>query len=90
MAIKDILQSLVDDAMVDTDKVGSANYYWAFPSKASISVRETAADMERWIATERLQEWSLCILFQSRESIPLVANLPLNVATKPCVCLSIP
>jgi hypothetical protein len=38
MAIKDILQSLVDDAMVDTDKVGSANYFWAFPSKAASAV----------------------------------------------------
>ena len=38
MAIKDILQSLIDDAMVDQDKVGSANYFWAFPSKAASAV----------------------------------------------------
>lgn len=32
--IKDVLQSLVDDSMVDLEKIGSANYYWSFPSKA--------------------------------------------------------
>ena len=39
MAIKDVLQSLVDDGMVDTDKVGSSNYFWSFPGKASATVR---------------------------------------------------
>lgn len=31
--IKDVNQSLVDDFMVQTDKIGSANFYWSFPSK---------------------------------------------------------
>ena len=39
--IKDVLQSLVDDGLVDTDKVGTSNYFWAFPSKGSQAVRET-------------------------------------------------
>lgn len=30
-AVKDIVQSLVDDAMVDTDKIGTCVYFWAFP-----------------------------------------------------------
>ncbi|KAM6440842.1 meiotic nuclear division protein 1 homolog isoform 4-T4 [Liasis olivaceus] len=34
MSVKDILQSLVDDGMVDTDRIGTSNYFWAFPSKA--------------------------------------------------------
>ncbi|XP_053559727.1 meiotic nuclear division protein 1 homolog [Bombina bombina] len=34
MSVKEILQSLVDDAMVDTDRIGTSNYFWAFPSKA--------------------------------------------------------
>eukprot|EP00041_Stephanoeca_diplocostata_P026534 m.717747 g.717747 ORF g.717747 m.717747 type:complete len:206 (-) comp22988_c0_seq9:2176-2793(-) len=33
MVIKDILQNLMDDNKVDFDKIGSSNYYWAFPSK---------------------------------------------------------
>lgn len=34
MSVKEILQSLVDDAMVDTERIGTSNYFWAFPSKA--------------------------------------------------------
>eukprot|EP00033_Pygsuia_biforma_P002000 GCRY01002225.1.p1 GENE.GCRY01002225.1~~GCRY01002225.1.p1 ORF type:complete len:210 (+),score=39.01 GCRY01002225.1:177-806(+) len=30
---KDILQTLIDDNLVDADKIGSSWYYWAFPSK---------------------------------------------------------
>lgn len=33
MIVKDIVQSLVDDSLVDTEKIGSSNYFWAFPSK---------------------------------------------------------
>ncbi|TKS68464.1 Meiotic nuclear division protein 1 -like protein [Collichthys lucidus] len=33
MTVKDVLQSLVDDNMVDCERVGTSNYYWAFPSK---------------------------------------------------------
>lgn len=35
MSVKDILTSLVDDGMVDTEKIGTSVYFWAFPSKAS-------------------------------------------------------
>lgn len=34
MSVKDVLQSLVDDAMVDTERIGTSNYFWAYPSKA--------------------------------------------------------
>ncbi|OQR75745.1 meiotic nuclear division protein 1-like, partial [Tropilaelaps mercedesae] len=33
-AVKDILKSLVDDELVDSDKIGTSTYYWVFPSKA--------------------------------------------------------
>eukprot|EP00899_Mesostigma_viride_P024641 jgi/Mesvir1/5361/Mv15444-RA.1 len=34
-AVKDVLQSLVDDDLVHSDKIGTSRYYWAFPSEAS-------------------------------------------------------
>ena len=37
--VKDILQSLVDDSLVMSDKVGSLNIFWALPSAAR-SMRE--------------------------------------------------
>lgn len=38
MSVKDVLQGLVDDALVDSDRVGTSNYFWAFPSKVANSV----------------------------------------------------
>merc|ERR1711874_642993 len=35
MSVKDVVMSLVNDGMVDTDKIGTSVYFWAFPSKAS-------------------------------------------------------
>lgn len=34
MTVKEVLQSLVDDNLVETDKIGSGNFFWSFPSKA--------------------------------------------------------
>ena len=33
-AVKDVLTELVDDGLVSLEKIGSANYYWSFPSEA--------------------------------------------------------
>lgn len=32
-AIEEVLESLVNDNLVETDKIGSSNFYWALPSK---------------------------------------------------------
>ncbi|XP_074643159.1 meiotic nuclear division protein 1 homolog [Tubulanus polymorphus] len=45
MSVKDILMSLVDDAMVDTDKIGTCVYFWAFPSKASQNRKRKLDDL---------------------------------------------
>ncbi|KAI7871138.1 meiotic nuclear division protein 1 [Spinellus fusiger] len=36
-AIKDVLQSLVDDGLVSTDRIGTSNYYWSFPATAALT-----------------------------------------------------
>ncbi|RUS34217.1 meiotic nuclear division protein 1 [Jimgerdemannia flammicorona] len=33
-SVKEVLQSLVDDNLVTTDKIGTSNYFWSFPSTA--------------------------------------------------------
>ena len=38
MSVKDVLMSLVHDGLVDTDKIGTSVYFWAFPSKAAQKV----------------------------------------------------
>lgn len=49
-AIKDVLQSLVDDDLVHQEKIGSSNYFWSFPSEASLKLeqdmRQVEADLE--------------------------------------------
>ena len=34
--IKDVNQSLIDDNLLQSDKIGAANFFWSFPSKAFI------------------------------------------------------
>ncbi|KAF8161080.1 meiotic nuclear division protein 1 [Crassisporium funariophilum] len=34
--VKDVLQSLVDDGLVQADKIGSSNFYWSFPSQQGV------------------------------------------------------
>ncbi|XP_060839414.1 meiotic nuclear division protein 1 homolog [Rhopalosiphum padi] len=36
-SVKDVIQNLVDDGLVDTDKIGTSVYFWSFPSKAKMS-----------------------------------------------------
>lgn len=45
--IKDVNQSLVDDGLVMSDKIGSANFFWAFPSQAYQSIKVRVEDLEQ-------------------------------------------
>lgn len=51
MSVKDVLQSLVDDNMVDSERVGTSNYYWAFPSKALHARKNKLEDLENQVKT---------------------------------------
>ncbi|KAJ6668733.1 hypothetical protein lerEdw1_012216 [Lerista edwardsae] len=46
MSVKEVLQSLVDDGMVDTDRIGTSNYFWAFPSKALHARKRKLEDLK--------------------------------------------
>lgn len=30
-SVKEVVQNLVDDGLIDTDKIGTSVYFWAFP-----------------------------------------------------------
>ncbi|XP_036407873.1 meiotic nuclear division protein 1 homolog [Megalops cyprinoides] len=47
MSVKEVLQSLVDDNMVDCERVGTSNYYWAFPSKALHARKRKLDELEK-------------------------------------------
>ncbi|NXY20903.1 MND1 protein, partial [Atrichornis clamosus] len=50
MSVKEILQSLVDDGMVDSDRIGTSNYFWAFPSKAFHARKRKLEELESQFA----------------------------------------
>lgn len=50
MSVKEILQSLVDDGMVDTDRIGTSNYFWAFPSKALHARKRKLEELESQVS----------------------------------------
>jgi len=45
-SVKEVLQSLVDDSLVDSEKIGTSIYFWAFPSKASQNRKRKIDDLE--------------------------------------------
>lgn len=59
MAVKDVLQSLVDDNMVDCERVGTSNYYWAFPSKALNTRKHKLDELKRQISEAKQRKESL-------------------------------
>ena len=46
-AVKDVVQSLVDDSLVHMDKVGTSNWFWSFPGAADAAVRARLEAVER-------------------------------------------
>jgi len=54
MSVKDVVTSLVDDGMVDTEKIGISVYFWAFPSKATAARKRKLANL-----TEQLNKVSM-------------------------------
>lgn len=51
MTVKEVLQSLVDDNMVDCERVGTSNYYWAFPSKALHARNHKLEELQKQVSS---------------------------------------
>ncbi|XP_050411217.1 meiotic nuclear division protein 1 homolog isoform X2 [Patella vulgata] len=59
MSVKEILMSLVYDGMVDTDKIGTSVYFWAFPSKASQNRKRKIDDLKKQLNDLENKEFNL-------------------------------
>ncbi|XP_055014743.1 meiotic nuclear division protein 1 homolog [Boleophthalmus pectinirostris] len=59
MAVKEVLQSLVDDNMVDCERVGTSNYYWSFPSKALNTRKHKLEELKRQISESKQRKETL-------------------------------
>ncbi|KAJ8932410.1 hypothetical protein NQ314_014667 [Rhamnusium bicolor] len=45
-SVKDVVQKLVEDGLIDTDKIGTSVYFWAFPSKAVKSKKRKLEELQ--------------------------------------------
>lgn len=59
MSVKEVLQSLVDDNMVDCERLGTSNYYWAFPSKALHARQNKLEELQKQVSEAKQREGSL-------------------------------
>lgn len=50
LGVQDVNQSLVDDGLVDMDKIGASNFYWSFPSKVVVTRQNLVDSLQRDIA----------------------------------------
>lgn len=53
-SVKEVLQSLVDDRLVNAEKIGTSNYFWSFPSTAMQSRQNTRNALKEEV--KRVQE----------------------------------
>lgn len=68
--IKDILTSLVDDGLVDSEKIGTSLYYWALPSKNLKTRQETLKKLEKELQEEKEKNERLKQNLESSKSNP--------------------
>ncbi|XP_026321398.1 meiotic nuclear division protein 1 homolog [Hyposmocoma kahamanoa] len=45
-SVKEVVQSLVDDHLVDSEKIGTSIYFWSFPSKAKTAKKRKLNDLK--------------------------------------------
>ncbi|GBC10523.1 hypothetical protein RclHR1_00970024 [Rhizophagus clarus] len=69
--VKDVLQSLVDDNLVNTDKIGTSNYYWSFPSSALQSrkarIEELTQELQKFKEKNTELQSNIDLAYDGRE-----------------------
>ncbi|KAI0733067.1 meiotic nuclear division protein 1 [Fomitopsis betulina] len=54
-SVKEVLQSLVDDGLVQADKIGSSNFFWSFPSQRGAMMQNRLVSVKESQASYRTQ-----------------------------------
>ncbi|OSD06701.1 meiotic nuclear division protein 1 [Trametes coccinea BRFM310] len=54
-SVKEVLQSLVDDGLVQMDKIGSSNFFWSFPSQRGAMMQNRLTAVKETQKTLRSQ-----------------------------------
>lgn len=58
-SVKDIITSLVDDGLVNMEKIGSSNYFWSFPSQRSNQLKQLASQTQTQLKQLRARKAEL-------------------------------
>ena len=67
-SVKDVLQSLVDDNLVDTDKIGTSVYFWAFPSKALALRKARLSEIQDKLAAAKSKNEDVDMILNEAQS----------------------
>ena len=59
-SVKEVLQSLVDDDMVNSDKIGSSVYFWAFPSNSLVMKKKKLNELTVKLNKDSHRSKELC------------------------------
>ncbi|CDO75687.1 hypothetical protein BN946_scf184941.g40 [Trametes cinnabarina] len=54
-SVKEVLQSVVDDGLVQMDKIGSSNFFWSFPSQRGAMMQNRLTTVQETQKTLRSQ-----------------------------------
>ena|SRR3989338_10071114 len=65
--VKQVLQTVVADGLVESDKIGSGQYYWSFPSQALVQKRNRYAVMLKDVESLRAQKAQLAAAAKEAE-----------------------
>ncbi|KAI7881753.1 meiotic nuclear division protein 1 [Lichtheimia hyalospora FSU 10163] len=52
-SVKEVVQGLIDDGLVCSDKIGPSNYYWSYPSAAEQAIRSKEEQLQAKLDQER-------------------------------------
>ncbi|KAJ2121321.1 Meiotic nuclear division protein 1 [Coemansia sp. RSA 720] len=66
-SVKDVVQSLVDDGMCHCEKVGTSNFFWAFPSEAAVKRKNKMMQLEKELAQMQAKQKELADLIANAQ-----------------------
>ncbi|KIO31544.1 hypothetical protein M407DRAFT_219331 [Tulasnella calospora MUT 4182] len=67
-SVKDVLQSLVDDNLVCSDKIGTSNFFWSFPSAKGVMLQKKSDNLEATLTSTQAAIETLKAATQEEES----------------------
>ncbi|KII68166.1 Meiotic nuclear division protein 1 [Thelohanellus kitauei] len=68
MSIKEVVQSLVDDRLVDSDKIGLSTYYWSYPNNAAIARHTQIEVLKKEIQSNTSEIEKIKLLYEKEKA----------------------